>query len=71
MIGGNQSIMGIDVEGEERFWTIASGNVTVLEFIDFDNDGLDEIIVATDDAALRVLKGEDALHELQEKSIIT
>ena len=60
--------MGIDCTGEERFWTISSGNVMALEFLDFDNDGLDEMIVGADDASLRVLKGEDGLHELEEKA---
>lgn len=68
IVGGNQSIAGLDVEGEERFWTVSSGNVVALEFLDYDNDGLDEMMVGCDDMTLRVLKSEDALLELAEKA---
>ena len=39
--------------------------------MDFDDDGCDEMVVASDDCALRVLKGEDAVHESQEKAPIS
>ena len=42
--------------------------MVALEFLDFDNDGLDEMMVGCDDMTLRILKSEDALLELAEKA---
>jgi Bardet-Biedl syndrome 2 protein len=68
IVGGNNSITGIDITGDERFWTIASGNVTAIQFMDVDGDGDDEMITCSDDSAVRILKGEDAVFELAEKA---
>ena len=39
IVGGNCSLIGYDLYGEERFWSITGDNIQALEFLDFDKDG--------------------------------
>jgi Bardet-Biedl syndrome 2 protein len=59
IVGGNCSITGFDFDGEERFWTVSGDNVQALAFVDFDKDGVDELIAGSDDFAIRFFKGEE------------
>lgn len=68
VIGGNSSVSAVDINGDECFWTVSGGVVSSIAFMDFDNDGLDEMVTGSDDAAIRVLKGEDSIHEVAEKA---
>jgi Bardet-Biedl syndrome 2 protein len=68
VVGGNCSITGFDVDGEERFWTVSGDNVQSLAFVDFDQDGVDELLAGSDDFAIRVFKGEEIVHDITEKS---
>ena len=67
-MGGNCSITGFDVDGEERFWTVSGDNVQSLSFFDFDRDGVEELIAGSDDFAIRVFKGEEIINDITEKS---
>ena len=71
IVGGNCSITGFDVDGEERFWTVSGDNVRALAFFDFNNDGADELIAGSDDFAIRVFKGEEIIQDIAEKSKVT
>ena len=52
--GGNCSITGFDVDGEERFWTVSGDNVGSVAFLDFNRDGVLEMVAGSDDFEIRV-----------------
>ena len=54
--GGNCSITGFDLSAEERFWTVTGDNATALEFLDWDEDGDDELVAGSEDFSIRVFK---------------
>jgi len=64
--GGNCSIQGFDAEGNEPFWTVTGDNVSAMTFVDIDNDGTTELIVGSEDFAIRIFKNEEVIHELTE-----
>jgi Bardet-Biedl syndrome 2 protein len=68
--GGNCSITGFDKHGDERYWTVTGDNVAALEFLDFDEDGEEELIVGSDDQSIRVFKGEELVFDINEMSKI-
>lgn len=68
IVGGNSSVAAIDIDSEERFWTVSGGLVNAVTFLDFDNDGVEEMVTGSDDSAIRILKGEESLFEVQEKA---
>jgi hypothetical protein len=68
VIGGNSSISAVDFGGDERYWTVSGGVVNSLQFLDYDVDGTDEMLVGSDDSSIRVLKGERAIFEVAEKA---
>ncbi|KOB72908.1 putative Bbs2 protein, partial [Operophtera brumata] len=66
IVGGNSSVLGLNWEGEEVFWTVASGKVCAMITLDFDKDGENELIVGCDDSYIRVLKHNQFIAELPE-----
>ena len=70
VIGGNSSLSAVDITGDERFWTVSGGVVTSIEFMDYDVDGNDEMLVSSDDSAIRILKGESSIFEVAEKAAV-
>lgn len=64
--GGNCSITGFDVNAEERFWTITGDNASALEFLDWDEDGKDELLAGSDDFSIRVFKNEEMIQDINE-----
>ena len=68
--GGNCSITGFDLTADERFWTVTGDNATALEFLDWDEDGEDELIAGSDDFSIRVFKNEELLFDINEQSKI-
>ena len=68
IVGGNCSITGFDVDGEERFWTVSGDNVGAISFFDFNGDGVDELVAGSDDFAIRIFKGEEIIEDITEKS---
>jgi Bardet-Biedl syndrome 2 protein len=71
IVGGNCSILGFDQEAEEQFWTVTGDNVSAICFCDVDEDGQAELIVGSDDFAIRVFKAENILYEINEAARIT
>lgn len=47
---------------------MSGDNVGALAFVDFDGDGVDELVAGSDDFAIRVFKGEEIVHDITEKS---
>lgn len=59
VVGGNCSIQGFDHEGNEVFWTVTGDNVTSLSFCDVENDGVNELLVGSEDHEIRIFQQED------------
>lgn len=68
--GGNCSITGLDKMAEERYWTVTGDNAQAIGFIDWDEDGQDELVVGSDDFAIRVFKGEELVFDINEEAKI-
>jgi len=61
VVGGNCSIQGFDAEGSELFWTVCGDNVSALALADTNGDGLNELLVGSDDFEIRTFENEDAV----------
>ena len=59
IVGGNCSIQGFDSTGAERFWTVTGDNVSALALCDADGDGKNELLVGSDDFAIRIFQAEE------------
>ena len=68
--GGNCSLTGFDYQGDERFWTVTGDNARALAFLDFDDDGEEELLVGSDDFSIRGFKHEELLVDINEASRI-
>jgi Bardet-Biedl syndrome 2 protein len=62
--GGNCSITGFDIAADERFWTITGDNASSIQFMDWDEDGEDELVVGSDDFSIRVFKNEEMIFDI-------
>ncbi|CAH1786241.1 unnamed protein product [Owenia fusiformis] len=71
IVGGNCSIMGYDIEGEDKFWTVTGDNVCSLALVDFNGDGKDELIVGSEDFDIRVFEEDIIMSEMTETEAIT
>ena len=63
--GGNCSIQGFDVDAAERFWTVSGDHVRALA-MSMRDGGEGEMIVGSDDFAIRVFKEGMMVSELTE-----
>ena len=68
--GGNCSITGFDIAADERFWTVTGDNASSIQFMDWDEDGEEELVVGSDDFSIRVFKNEEMIFDIQEQSKI-
>ena len=68
--GGSYNIIGIDINGEDKFWTVLGGNAICLKLNDINNDGANELIVGTDDYTIRFYQNEDNINEINENTKI-
>mmetsp|Transcript_15490 Transcript_15490/g.48734 ORF Transcript_15490/g.48734 Transcript_15490/m.48734 type:complete len:728 (+) Transcript_15490:185-2368(+) len=66
IVGGNCSIQGFDVKGEEQFWTVAGDNVSAMAFCDIDNDGINELLVGSEDFEIRIFQNDEVVCETTE-----
>lgn len=66
VVGGNCSVLGFNVAGGEAFWTVTGDNVSALEIVDVDGDGVAELVVGSDDFELRAFRREELLSEASE-----
>ncbi|KAL4225721.1 Bardet-Biedl syndrome 2 protein [Mactra antiquata] len=71
IIGGNCSIQGFDLEGEENFWTVTGDNVCSLALLDFTNNGQNELVVGSEDYDIRVFREDEIIAEMTETESIT
>ncbi|XP_076471664.1 BBSome complex member BBS2-like [Babylonia areolata] len=71
VVGGNCSIQGYDLKGEEAYWTVTGDNVCSLELVDFNGSGQNELIVGSEDFDIRVFKEDEIIAEMTETEAIT
>ena len=69
--GGNCSVLGYNKDGAESFWTVTGDNVTALAICDVNSDGLNELIVGSEDYEIRVFENEELISEQTEADRIT
>lgn len=70
IVGGNCSVTGIDADGEDKFWTVLGGNAICMTLVDVNEDGLNELVVGTDDFAIRFYQNENVINEINENTKI-
>ncbi|GMI05389.1 hypothetical protein TrVE_jg13645 [Triparma verrucosa] len=70
IVGGNCSIQGFDFTGTEKFWTVTGDNVSALALCDAEEDGMNELLVGSDDFAIRIFQGEEVISEVTEAAKI-
>lgn len=66
VVGGNCSLLGFDAEGQERFWTVASDNVTALTPIPWTPKALNALLAGADDYEIRALLNEEVVCSVTE-----
>lgn len=54
----------------EKFWTVTGDNVSALAFCDAEEDGKNELLVGSDDFAIRIFQGEEVISEVTEAAKI-
>lgn len=71
IVGGNCSIQGYDMEGNENFWTVTGDNVCSLTLLDFTGNSQNELIVGSEDYDIRVFREDEIIAEMTETEAIT
>jgi len=70
IVGGNCSIQGFDMNGDEKFWTVTGDNVSALTFCDVDEDGEHELLVGSEDYEIRIFQNEEVISETTESDVV-
>ena len=70
LAGGNCNIIGVDINGEDKFWTVLGGNTICMDLGDFNKDNKNELFVGTDDFTIRIYKDEEPILEINENTKI-
>ena len=70
LAGGNCNIVGIDINGEEKFWTVLGGNAICMALGYMDEDNINALFVGTDDFTIRIYKDEESISEINENTKI-
>nr|CAI39046.1 BBS2, putative [Paramecium tetraurelia] len=66
-VGGNCSLQGFNVQGEEIYWNVASDEVAALCVFGFDNENY--IVIGTTDNCVRLLRGVDIVFQFNTQSL--
>ncbi|XP_077966943.1 BBSome complex member BBS2-like isoform X2 [Styela clava] len=69
--GGNCTLQGFDVGGEDKYWTVAGDNICALALVDFTNNGKKELIVGSEDFDIRVFQEDEIISEVSENDTVT
>ena len=65
--GGDCSLTGFDMNAEEKFWTVTGDNARAMQFMPWTNtDAQNELVVGSDDFAIRVFKGAELIFDINE-----
>ena len=69
--GGDCSITGFDMNAEEKFWTVTGDNARTMTFMPWTGvDANNELVVGSDDFAIRVFKGAELIFDINEEAKI-
>ena len=69
--GGDCSITGFDMNAEEKFWTVTGDNARTMKFMPWSGvDNNNELVVGSDDFAIRVFKGAELIFDINEEAKI-
>lgn len=69
--GGDCSITGFDLHAEEKFWTVTGDNARTMKFMPWTMvDDKNELVVGSDDFAIRVFKGAEMIFDINEDAKI-
>jgi len=71
LVGGNCSVVGLNKKGEDVFWTVAGDNVSALAFARIENEDNWEILMGSEDYAIRIFKGEELIYDINESAKVT
>jgi Bardet-Biedl syndrome 2 protein len=71
LVGGDCSITGFNLKGEEKFWTVTGDNVQALEMVNWSSDSTMDLVAGSDDFSIRVYKGEELIFDINENAKIT
>mmetsp|Transcript_41527 Transcript_41527/g.81439 ORF Transcript_41527/g.81439 Transcript_41527/m.81439 type:complete len:719 (+) Transcript_41527:72-2228(+) len=71
LVGGNCTLQGFDVEGEEQFWGVTGDNVSALAIRDSKSDGNTELLVGSEDYEIRIYQKEEVVCETTEVDVVT
>jgi len=70
IVGSACSVFGFDHTGKEVYWTITGDLVSVLSWCDVDEDGEKELLVGSQDFAIRTFQHEQLVNEVHESGKI-
>eukprot|EP00823_Brevimastigomonas_motovehiculus_P004033 TRINITY_DN2584_c0_g1_i1.p1 TRINITY_DN2584_c0_g1~~TRINITY_DN2584_c0_g1_i1.p1 ORF type:complete len:746 (+),score=184.32 TRINITY_DN2584_c0_g1_i1:77-2314(+) len=70
VVGGNLSLQAFDSKGHDVFWTVCGDNVSALAFKK-QKDQKNQLLVGSEDFAIRVFSGEEIVHETTEADVVT
>ena len=70
LAGGNCNIVGVDINGEEKFWTVLGGNAICMELGYYLSENIYSLYVGTDDYTIRIYKDEEPILEINENTKI-
>ena len=70
LAGGNCNIIGVDITGQDVFWTVLGGSAICMSLGDVDKDEKNELMVGTDDFTIRFYKDEEVINEVNENTKI-
>ena len=69
-VGGSYHVEGVDINGENKFWTVLGGNAVCMCLGDVDKDNKNELLIGTDDFSIRFYENEDPMNEINENTKI-
>jgi Bardet-Biedl syndrome 2 protein len=72
-VGGNCSLVGLDGEGNESYWTVTGDNVKSMALVKWKGtrDGNSALIAGSEDFEIRVFDGEEAITATSEAAVPT
>ena len=71
LVGGNCSVVGLNKKGEDVFWTVAGDNVSSLAFAHIESEDNSEILMGSEDYAIRIFRGEELIYDINESAKVT
>lgn len=71
LVGGNSSIHGYDHTGDEVLWVAIGDIVTSIILLDYNKDGVNLMVVSSEDFNIRVFNGDELVMEHNETEVVS